>query len=63
MTKINYLTLFVPVGNYKNYNKKEEKTGIMLLKLSFLLMCWHLEFCELKQHFTREPDNQVDIFL
>ena len=34
----------------------------MLLKLSFLLMCWNLEFCELKQHFTREPDNQVDMF-
>ena len=35
----------------------------MILKLSLMLMCWNLKFCELKQHFTREPDNQVNIFM
>ena len=34
----------------------------MILKLSLMLLCWNLKFCELKQHFSREPDNQVDIF-
>ena len=34
----------------------------MILILGLMLMASSFKICELKQHFTREPDNQVNIF-